>query len=146
MPVNTTKYSESVTPFFRSVIDKFKALFSLEHYRLSVVTADASGVAAAMGIQDSYQLVGCHETDTDYMMSKITLLDSLEETSEGATTAVHEVRHVFYEEYLWSPLKILMDLYVPEEGRASVDASISRITERLIQLDVLTLDKLGVLT
>jgi hypothetical protein len=130
------KFSNEVPVWIQRIIKKWKKIFNLNDWYVSVRLADDE----KLGKYDGEHVDAFNRINVPYRTSHIHLGEHLKNDDLGRAIVWHELRHIHYEP-LSDMIDLLIERYVPESERKLIKKPFNEEIESLIEKDVYLIEQ-----
>lgn len=131
------KFGKDVPAWIQRVVKKWKKIFNLNDWYVSVFLADDE----KLGKYDGEHVDAFNRINVPYRTSNIHLYEGIKNDGLGKSIVWHELRHIHYEP-LSDMIDHLIERYVPESERKLIKKPINEEIESLIEKDVYFVEQL----
>ena len=125
------KFNHNVPAWIKHIVKKWKKIFNLNDWYISVSLADDE----KLGRYDGEQVDAFNRINVPYRTSNIHIGEHIRNEPLGRAIVWHELRHIHYE-HLSDMIDLLIDRYVPESDKKLIKKPFNEEIESLIERDV----------
>lgn len=131
------RFDSNVPSWIKTIIKKWKKIFNLNDWYVSVRLADEE----KLGRYEGEQVDAFNRINVPYRTSHIHIGEHIKNDALGRGIVWHELRHIHYEK-LSDMIDLLIDRYVPEADKKLVKKPMNEEIESLIEKDVYFVEQL----